>query len=94
VFIDSDGDNVNDNISVTTDVEHGLQAGAVVAISGVTTSGYNNTGYVVTSITSDVTFVVQAQNPLGGGDSTLVELGQQPRVSVTGWHGSSIRAGI
>lgn len=94
VFIDSDGDNVNDNISVTTDVEHGLQAGAVVAISGVTTTGYNGTGYVVTSITSDVTFVVQAQNPLGGGDSTAVVLGQQPRVSVTGWHGSSIRAGL
>ena len=94
VEIDSDGDNVNDNIYVTTDVEHGLQAGAVVTISGVTTTGYNASGYVVTSIESDVTFVVQAQNPLGGGDSTLVVLGQQPRVSVTSWHGSSIRAGI
>ena len=93
-FIDSDGDNVNDNISITTDVEHGLNPGAVVTISGVTTTGYNGTGYVVTSITSDVTFVVQAQNPLGGGDSTLVVLGQQPRVSITGWHGASVRAGI
>lgn len=82
---------VNSNITVTTDLEHGLQAGAVVTISGVTTSGYNASGYVVTSIASDVSFVVQAQGALG---STTPVLGQQPRVNITAWHGSSIRAGI
>ena len=92
--LDSDGDNVNDNIYVTTDLEHGLNAGAIVTISGVTTSGYNNSGYIVTQITSDETFVVKAQAPLGAGDSTLVVLGQQPRINVTGWHGASIRAGM
>jgi hypothetical protein len=79
------------NITVTTDIEHGLNPGAVIQISGVTTSGYNDTGYTVTSIGSDVAFVVQAQNTLG---SVNPELGQQPRVNVTAWHGASIRAGI
>ena len=92
--IDSDGDNVNDNIYVTTDIEHGLNPGAIVTISGVTTSGYDNSGYIVTQVISDETFVVQAQQPLGGGDSTLVVLGQQPRINVTGWQGASIRAGL
>jgi hypothetical protein len=81
----------NSNITITTDLEHGLNAGAVITLSGVTTSGYNASGYVVTSITSDISFVVQAQGTLG---STTPELGQQPRVNVTAWHGSSIRAGI
>jgi len=89
--LSADGTVINSNITVTTDVEHGLNAGATVAISGVTTSGYNASGYVVTSITSDVAFVVQAQGALG---STTPELGQQPRLAVTAWHGSSIRAGI
>ena len=94
VSIDSDGDNVNDNIYVTTDGPHGLNPGATVTISGVTTTGYDNSGYIVTQITGDETFVVQAQEPLGGGDSTLVVLGQQPRVNVTAWQGASIRAGL
>lgn len=89
--LSADGTTVNSNITVTTDAEHGLNAGATVTISGVTTSGYNASGYVVTSITSDVAFVVQAQDTLG---STTPTLGQQPRLAVTAWHGSSIRAGI
>ena len=89
--LSADGTAVNSNITVTTDLEHGLQAGATITISGVTTSGYDDTGYVVTSVTSDVAFVVQAQNILG---STTPTLGQQPRINVTAWHGSSIRAGI
>lgn len=82
---------INSNITITTDLEHGLNPGATITLSGVTTSGYNDTGYIVTTITSDVSFVVQAQNELG---STTPELGQQPRISVTAWHGASIRAGI
>ena len=81
----------NSNITVTTDLEHGLNPGAKITISGVTTSGYNDTDYVVTSITSDTAFVVQAQGTLGSATPTL---GQQPRISVTEWHGSSVRAGI
>ena len=89
--LSASGVNVNSNISITTDVEHGLNPGAVVTISGVTTTGYNGSGYVVTTITSDLTFVVQAQYVL---DSASPTLGQQPRVNITGWHGASIRAGI
>ncbi len=89
--LSADGTTVNSNITVTTDVEHGLNAGATVTISGITTSGYDASGYIVTSITSDVSFVVQAQGSLG---SVAPELGQQPRLFITAWHGSSIRAGI
>jgi hypothetical protein len=89
--VTSDGTTVNSNITITTDAEHGLNAGATITLSGITTSGYNATGYIVTSVTSDVSFVVQAQTTLG---STTPVLGQQPRINVTNWHGSSIRAGL
>lgn len=89
--LSASGTAISSNITVTTDLEHGLNPGAKITISGVTTSGYNDTDYVVTSITSDIAFVVQAQNVLGSATPTL---GQQPRISVTEWHGSSVRAGI
>lgn len=85
------GTSVGSNITITTDIEHGLNAGAVIDLSGITTAGYNDTNYTVTSIGSDTAFVIEAQNSLG---SVAPELGQQPRVSVTGWHGASIRAGM
>lgn len=87
----SDGTAVNSNITIQTDLEHGLNAGAVLTLSGIVTSGYNNSGYVVTSITADDSFVVQAQETLGSTNPTL---DQQPRVNITNWHGSSIRAGM
>jgi hypothetical protein len=89
--ISSSGTAVNSNITITTDLEHGLNAGATVTLSGVTTSGYDAAGYIVTSITSDTAFVVQAQGTLG---SATPVLGQQPRINVTGWQGASIRAGL
>lgn len=85
------GTSVGSNITITTDIEHGLNAGAVIDLSGITTAGYNDTNYTVTSIGSDTAFVIEAQNSLG---SVAPELAQQPRVSVTGWHGASIRAGM
>lgn len=78
-------------ITITTDVEHGLNAGATVTLSGITTSGYDSAGYVVASISSDTSFVVQAINVLG---STTPVLGTQPRLKVTNWHGASVRAGL
>lgn len=89
--LSADGTAINSNITVTTDLPHGLNAGATITIAGVTTSGYNNSGYIVTEIVSDESFKVQAQSLLG---STTPELGQQPRTNITAWHGSSIRAGI
>ena len=89
--VSSDGTAIASNITVTTDVENGLNPGATVTITGVTTSGYDQSNYVVTSILSDTSFTVEAQALLG---STTPTLGQQPRINVTGWHGASIRAGI
>lgn len=89
--ISADGTATNSNITVTTDLPHGLNPGAELRISGITTSGYNNSGYIVTSIVSDLSFVVQAQETLG---SATPVLDQQPRINITGWHGASIRAGI
>jgi membrane-bound inhibitor of C-type lysozyme len=89
--VSADGTTVLSNITITTDVEHGLNAGATVTLSGVTTSGYNQSGYIVASVASDTSFVVQAQATLG---STTPELGQNPRLNITAWHGSSIRGGI
>jgi hypothetical protein len=89
--VTSSGTAINSNITITTDLEHGLNAGATIRLSGITTSGYDASGYIVTSITSDTAFVVQAQATLG---SATPVLGQQPRINVTGWQGSSIRAGL
>ena len=89
--LSADGTAIASNITVTTDVENGLNPGATVTITGVTTSGYDQSNYVVTSIVSDTSFTVEAQALLG---STTPTLGQQPRINVTGWHGASIRAGI
>ena len=85
------GTTPSSTITVTTDVEHGLNPGAGITISGITTSGYNTSGYIVTSIVSDTSFTVEAQATLG---STTPELGQNPRLSVNSWHGSSVRGGI
>ena len=85
------GTTVGSEITITTDIEHGLNEGATVAIVGVATSGYDDTGYIVTSIVSDISFTVDAQNTLG---STTPDIGIQPRVNITNWHGSSIRAGM
>lgn len=89
--LSADGTASNSTITVTTDLPHGLNAGATITISGVTTSGYNNSGYIVTTIASDESFEVRAQETLG---SATPELGTQPRTNITAWHGSSIRAGI
>ena len=89
--VSSTGTTFGSTITITTDVEHGLNAGAGVTLAGITTSGYDSSGYIVTSIVNDTSFTVEAQGTLG---STTPELGQQPRLNVTTWHGASIRAGI
>lgn len=79
------------DISVTTQIPHGVQEGATVKIYGITSTGYNGT-YTVKAITNEFTFTVAA----GGTaptDATAV-LDAQPRIAVTGWSGASIRCGI
>ena len=88
--VSSDGTTALSNISITTDIEHNLQAGATIKLSGITTSGYNDI-YTVTSITSDTVLVVSANGTLG---STTPVLAPQPRITVTGYHGGAVRAGI
>jgi hypothetical protein len=71
------------------DVDHGLQIGAIVTISGVLTSGYNGT-YTVNGITDDYTFTFLATNVLG---STTATMDVVAKVGVTSWHGAVVRAG-
>jgi len=71
------------------DVDHGLQIGAVVTLSGVLTSGYNGT-YTVNGITDDYTFTFLSTTTLG---STTAEMDIAARVAVTSWHGAVVRAG-
>lgn len=71
------------------DVDHGLQIGAIVTLSGVSTSGYNGT-YTVNGITDDFTFTFLATNVLG---ATTAVMDISAKVGVTSWHGAVVRAG-
>jgi len=77
-------------ISITTEVEHYLQIGANVKLSGVTTSGYNGF-YRVAGITGDSTFTVGLNGTLG---NVTPVLDTQPKLNLMGWHGGAVRAGI
>ena len=89
--LSSSGTGVGATITCKTDdVDHGLQIGGVVTISGVTTSGYNNT-YTVASIVDDYTFTVLVL--AGGVGATTPVLGIQAKVTITSWHGAIVRAG-
>jgi len=79
------------DITVTTQIPHGLQEGANVKIYGITSTGYNGT-YTVKNIISDYTFEVE-EGGTAPTDATAV-LEAQPRVAVTGWSGASIRCGL
>jgi hypothetical protein len=82
---------IGSTITVTTDdIDHGLQIGAGVELSGVTTSGYNGE-YVVASITSDFQFTVVSTSVLG---ATTAVLGMTPKVYVKSWAASAVRAGM
>jgi len=74
---------------ITDDVDHGLQVGAEIALSGIRTSGFDN-HYTVSSIIDEVTFTVLAINNLG---STTAEFDIQPQVSLYKWKGATVRAG-
>ena len=82
---------IGSTIYVTTDdVDHGLQAGAGVQLSGVTTAGYNGV-YSVSSVVDERTFTVISTSTLGAISNVSI---QDPvQVSHIGWHGSTVRAG-
>jgi hypothetical protein len=76
-------------ITVSTEIDHGLQAGCTVEIAGVVTSGYNGT-YGVVSIVNESSFTVSAQAVLGSTTAVITNL---PRVTVKNWIGASTRVG-
>ena len=84
------GTSVGSTVTVVTDdVDHGLQVGAIVTISGVTTSGYNGT-YTVASIVDERQFTFLATNTLG---STSAAISTPCLVSLVNWVGATVRAG-
>lgn len=85
------GTTIGSTITVTTDdIDHGLQVGATIQISGSLTSGYNGT-YTVASIVSDYVFTVTATSVLGAAAAVL---DVEAKILVTGWHGAVVRAGM
>lgn len=87
--ISASGTSVGSVITVSTEIDHGLQAGATVQIAGVVTSGYNGI-YGVGSIVNESTFTVSATTTLGSTTAVITNL---PRVTVKNWVGASTRCG-
>ena len=87
--ISANGTSIGSLITVTTELDHSLQVGATVVISGVVTSGYNGT-YGVNSIVGENTFTVVASQVLGSAAAVITNI---PRVTVKNWHGASVRVG-
>jgi hypothetical protein len=87
--ISASGTGVGSLITVTTELDHSLQVGATVIISGVVTSGYNGT-YGVNTITGENTFTVIAAESLGSASAVITNI---PRVTVKNWHGATVRVG-
>jgi hypothetical protein len=84
------GTSIGSTITVATDdVDHGLQPGATVVLSGITTSGYNGT-YVVDTVSDERTFNVTAIAVLG---STTAAIGSPATVSLKNWSGGTLRIG-
>jgi hypothetical protein len=87
--ISADSTSIGATITVQTELDHGLQPGASIDISGVVTSGYNGQ-YGVASVISENTFTVVAGAELGATDAIITN---RPRVTVKNWHGASVRVG-
>lgn len=87
--ISANGTALGSTITVVTEVDHGLQAGATIEISGVVTSGYNGI-YGVGAVVNENTFTLSAINVLGNATAVLTSL---PRVTVKNWIGASTRCG-
>jgi hypothetical protein len=76
-------------ITVSTELDHCLQVGAVVKIDGVVTSGYNGI-YGINTIVNENTFTLVAASTLGSTTAVITNL---PRVTLKNWHGASVRMG-
>ena len=87
--ISASGTTIGSVITVSTEMDHGLQVGATVLIAGVVTSGYNGT-YGINTIINENTFTVIAGEVLGSATAVITNI---PRVTVKNWHGASVRVG-
>ena len=87
--ISANATTVGSVITVSAEIDHGLQAGAIIEISGVVTSGYNGT-YGVVSIVNESTFTVAANVALGSTSAVITNL---PRITVKNWIGATTRVG-
>jgi hypothetical protein len=76
-------------ITITTEIDHGLQAGATIIVGGVLTSGYNGT-YGIYAVTSETSFQVVASSTLGSASAVLTSF---PRVTCANWSGATVRCG-
>ena len=74
---------------VTDDLNHGLQVGAEIQLTGLTTAGYND-HYTVASVIDEITFTVIAKNSLASAQAAF---GDQPSVALYRWQGATVRAG-
>jgi len=74
---------------ITDDVDHGVQAGATIRLSGVETTGYNGS-YTVSEIVDERTFRVIANTALGALSGTI---GSQCQMALENWHGATVRTG-
>lgn len=88
--ITSTGTSTGSFITVDTDdVDHGLQAGSTIIISGTETVGYDGE-YIVNEILDERSFTVVATTQLG---STTAVLGPQCQMAIYKWHGALVRSG-
>ena len=87
--ISANGTAAGSIITVSTELDHGLQVGATVEIAGVVTSGYNGT-YGINTIVNENTFTLVASVTLGNANAIITNL---PRVTLKNWHGATVRVG-
>ena len=93
VSVTASGTGVGNTITVTTDVEHGLQIGANVLIQNINTVGYSGY-YVVNGIVGDYSFTCNVSTALGNVTPQYNNASPGPKVASVSWSGASVRAGI
>jgi hypothetical protein len=91
--VTSSGNTIGSAITINTEQSHGLQAGASINLSGISTTGYNGV-YTVQSIVSENSFTITAATELEQVGANTANLSSRPRIAVQNWHGSVIRAGL
>ena len=91
ISVTASGTSSGSTITIKTDdIDHGLQLGAQINLTGVVTTGFDG-NYTVASIVDDYTFTVIATSSLG---STTPALDRKTKVYVKNWQGAAVRAGV